>query len=71
MHTLHILQNDIWSLQNLPKSWKQRGIKNLLHHENSMDFHIESCKKSRGRVYNFIVENGYGQQYKPTSKIQF
>jgi hypothetical protein len=36
-----------------------------------MDFHIESYEKNHGKVYNFIVENGYGQQYKPTSKTQF
>ncbi len=36
-----------------------------------MDFYIESCKKNHGRIYNFIVENGYGKQYKPTNKTQF
>lgn len=63
MHTLHILPNNIWNLQNLPISWKQWGI-NPSQCEDLMDFHVESCEKRHGRVQNFVVENGYGQQYK-------
>jgi hypothetical protein len=34
---------------------------NPLQCEESMDFHLESCKKRYGKVQNFIVENDYGQ----------
>lgn len=49
----------IWSSQDLQSSHAQREKKKL-ECENNMNINVEFCKKkSDGRIYNFVCENGF------------
>jgi hypothetical protein len=34
-----------------------------------VNFDVEPCQKSSGKIQKFLGENGYGQPYKSPSKV--